>query len=166
MSAPSQRVVKIGDIVTVVSEESMYHGEQGEVVEINDGDDDGDGPIGVKFDPWQILYHVSQPEECIVQHRDDQLRVDSGWSCKTLAPRLYPHYYHTTISFQYPFDPALPCMHEGCREPLARRCVFNIVGSVCEVDLCCAHATEIHGKCGMSFPWKKNYPFPKKETAA
>lgn len=166
MKEPANRVVKIGDIVTIVSDRSLYNGEQGEVVEINDEDGDEDGPVGIKFDPQQIKFNAFKHAECIVRHEDDELRVDNGWACTTLATRLYPGYYHTTYTFKHPFDPSLPCMCEGCSENASRRCVINEWGNVSEIDLCEPHAAEAHGKLFEQYHWKRDYPFPLAKQAA
>lgn len=157
----TNRVVKIGDIVTIIGRESMYYEEQGEVVEINDVDGDEDGSIGVRFDKKQMKHFVDHPDECVVRHLDEELRVDDRWSAKTLADRIYGERWHTVRVRTYPFNPSLPCMYKDCACMATGRTIANTWGSIYEVDLCDDHQKELHGMMFDMFPMKENYPFPK-----
>lgn len=148
--------VKIGDIVTVVSDTSIYRGEQGEVVEIK-RDSDEDGPIGVRFHPRQVLHCISRDEDCIVRHRRRELRVDTSWGAVTRAKILYPGHYHTVYTLRFEFSPQNQCMHARCTALATKRCVLNVLGTVCERDFCDKHG-KIDGMVGEVLPpMKTNY---------
>jgi hypothetical protein len=159
--------VKIGDIVTIVSDASMYNGKQGEVVEIVE-DDDEDGPVGVKFHKSQIFNYVRSEEECVIRHEERELKIDTGWNVQTRALKMYPNMYHSMNELLFDFDPRNPCMQAGCAEDHSeRRCVINIWGTVIERDLCTEHS-KFDGMLGESFETRKDYrPFtPIRERKA
>lgn len=131
----------IGSIVTVMWEESMQLGNQGEVVEIRDSNDSYN--IGVKFkDEYEVIFF-----------RENQLRKNADWTRENKAERLFEG-FHSLFALKHRFDPNAICTHKGCRKKNSQRGMFNYVGSVYEVDLCDEHFKKWHGHCVESAPWE------------
>ena len=148
--------VEVGDIVTIISDESCYKDKQGQVVEIVE-DGDADGSVGVKFRRDQMMHYVATGETCIVRHKEEELRIDKGWSLVSRATMLYGRMYHHTVELRFDFDVRNPCMHEGCNENAEKRCVVNVWGTVIERDLCKEHG-KIDGLCmEIEPPIKRDY---------
>jgi hypothetical protein len=160
--------VKLGDIVTVVSDASSYEGRQGKVVRVIPRGEE-DGPIGVKFHKSYMFHYVRSQLECVVHHEEHELRVDKAWSCASRAVQLFPRTHHSVYELLFDFDPQNPCMRDGCDRFATKRCTINIWGCVSQLDLCTKHG-EIDGMCGEMLPdLKKDYvpatPIRKKEAA-
>lgn len=150
--------VKIGNIVTIISQESSYNGKQGKVAEIkHDGDEDG--PIGVRFHRNQIWHCVDSEAECIVRHQEAELRVDASWSVESRAEQIYPRRYHSVYQLRFDFSPENPCMQAGCAKKATKRCIVNIWGTVSELDLCAEHGV-IDGMMGELLPPLKDKYVP------
>ena len=99
-------VIEIGNIVTVVSEDTYLHKKQGEVVEIED-DGDEDGSVGVLFHKSAICSFTLFKEERIVRFEPDELRVDENWSIENRARMVYgSNMYHHLYELIFPFNPA------------------------------------------------------------
>ncbi|MFQ5661840.1 MAG: hypothetical protein ACE5F2_01130 [Candidatus Paceibacteria bacterium] len=149
--------MKIGNIVTIVSEDSVFDGKQAEVVEIED-DGNEDGNIGVKLSSRDeyLLGYCSDESEKIIRFKEDELRVDKDWGIEIKACNLFgKNMWHHLYVMKEEFVSGKDCIHENCKEKTTRRILVNIWGSVYEFDTCDAHAERYHGKCVDDFPVKK-----------
>lgn len=150
--------LEIGNIVTVLLEDSTYCDCQGQVVEIKD-DGDEDGPIGVRFGrEYNHLFDFFQTGDSItVRFLEAELRKDLEWN---LEVRLFRAFGSSVCNFlmerTVPFDPKNECQAELCSEDCARRCLINIWGTVYEIDLCETCAKLFDGKWGESWPNKRS----------
>ena len=145
--------IAVDDVVTVVEEEDRHHGKQAKVAEIvNDGNPDG--PIGLRFPEGTITRVFDDPE--VFRYEEAELRVDTGWTPKNRAFWLFGrHVWHSLSPITEPFEAGGDCGHEDCPHHTVQRCMVNILGIACEVDLCGGHRDEYHGKSIEHFPWRK-----------
>jgi hypothetical protein len=148
--------ITIGQLVKVVSKETLYFEKFGEVVEISNGSKE-DGSIGIRFDIDDLFYAVSSEENCVVRFKPQELSVVTDTPVQYLAKKLFRNLYHSTRELSFSFSPKNFCMYEGCQNKATKRAVTNIWGTVIEVDVCDEHHTMCHGKCGEIFPISKNY---------
>ena len=146
----------IGNIVTVTLVDSIFHGTQGEVVEIKD-DGDEDGNIGVMPGPdgERYLGYCRNDSERIVRYEESDLRLDNDWTAENRTHRLFGNNWHHVYTFSLPLDPEQDCMHKDCDNKRSARIMVNIWGTVCEFDVCDSHRDEWHGNCADEFPFKK-----------
>jgi hypothetical protein len=145
--------LEIGNIVTILSRESLFFNKQGEIVEIVH-DDDTDGPIGVKFGKeCEHLFGAFTEEACIpIRFLETQLRVDTEWNLETRIIRAFGRMFHSYCASKKTFSLQDECATVHCNHFVDQRCLINIWGTVYELDLCKVCAEEYDGKCGEAFP--------------
>jgi hypothetical protein len=146
----------INDVVTVISEDTMYFEQQGEVVEVVN-DNDPDGPIGVRFGIWcsHLFDAFHEANQTTVRLLEAELRKDPDWTLEIKTIRLFgKEMWHSLFSRGIPLDRNTKCQTENCIHFCDERCLINIWGSVYEIDLCSECAKQYHGMMGESWPSK------------
>jgi hypothetical protein len=138
----------IGSVVTVIDAPAEYYifgGFQGQII----GYDPEVNEFLVLFHPEHVdlLPHNATDEQRQKYFTRSQLRKDDNWIPENEAVILFGKgkYYHLN-PLEEKFVPGSECMHEGCNNPIVRRCMVNIHGTLHQHDLCHKHAQQYHGK--------------------
>lgn len=147
--------LKVGDIVKMGNNRSDYFCDAlGEVVEIVPGQEKS---IGVRLHS-ELSHLFSRPleEQILFFSPDDFVNILSEWPLEVQARRLFKKNWIVLSELNEPFTVERLCMVDGCLENRERRCLVNIWGNVCQVDVCDGHAQDYHGKCIDSFPFRES----------
>ncbi len=150
--------IKVGDIVTIMMEESFLWRQQGEVVSITN-DDNPEGPVGVHFER-QCAFLFSFPsrykKDGVMRFTESDLRVDvDGYTPENRADILFPNFYNFLYVLKDPIDISQLCMHNGCENNRVKSIFVNTCGTVQEFHVCETHAKEWDGRSCDGFPCRK-----------
>lgn len=141
-------MLKVGNVVQIICQKYVEYLAFGEIVEIKT-----DNTVVIEIP--KIFPNQTRIIQC---HADDvELHEDYPGTIKAcqLFGKLGWLYYCGIIP---PFSPDADCQYQNCSSKASRRAMINIMGTVCEADLCDKHANEYHGTQQEIFPWKKKEP--------
>lgn len=152
-----ETMIRVGDIVTDLEQDSCYFEKQGCVVAIQFRFW-GYPEITVRFDTALYPYYIPEDElsEGIYEvYPPRSLRKDADWDPAVHARRLFKDKWHSVQLLNMPLNSDDLCMVEGCGLNQQQTVWFNTWGTVCNAHVCSRHAPQYHGLCGDSFPWRK-----------
>lgn len=145
---------KAGDVVKIINQTLQFGGAFGEVTETKRRDKTGHT---VKVKICQAFSHMAGAffaEEREKWYKPEELEKHPDYPPAIKADILFKGLYHQIQSYQLPFNPGGDCQYNDCSREAIKRCMINIYGAVCEVDLCGEHAEEFNGHWLENFPWK------------
>jgi len=161
-------VLKPGDIVTDVAENSCLYNMQGEVimVQLNFWDPP---TVLVQFHSRTLpeyyiftrnrdrAHEPTPPNFYIEEYAPDELRLDTDWNPSVIARRIFGTMHHSVYTIKIPFDSTKLCMVKDCVHTQKYVVWVNIHGSVMNVYVCEAHFTYYTKRsCMDSFPLRNN----------
>lgn len=153
-------MLKPGNVVTDLDPNSVFEGEQGEVLSVQMCIWDPPEVL-VRFDEdlrrkLFIWDRESYKEGILETYTERELRHDPDWTPERYANRHFPRQWHHVQMLTRPLNQTDLCMVDGCTHHQAQIAWINIWGTVLNAFVCTEHARYYRRWSYMdSFPWRK-----------